>query len=527
MPLKQWLLPIMIIVMLASLMSVASATARAPELPAEDAAFGALWQRTDGVRATDAAWMWGPQDWWQTQEPYAEAPRNLRWVRYYDKARMEVTDPTLPASSLWFVSNGLLVVEMVTGQIQVGNTARTLACSIPPCGSPQPVAGDASMANRSPTYRDFAGLIQAGQANRVGQAVDQWLIHSDMAASLVIGDPTLAEQYPETVGAYYDQATQMTVPAVFWKYISRQSLEPSYVFGRPISAAYWTHTTVGGVEKDVLVQLFERRTLTYTPTNEPTWRIEMGNVGQHYYAWRYVPAGNTPWQTSNVWTLPILLYHYISANPNPRDTLRSQLSVTPQDFSAQLEYLATQGYTTITLDDLLAVQAGSAAMPDKPVLLTFDDGYADFYQNAFPLLERYQMKATIYVPSDLVGRPNYMTWEQLRQLAASPLMTIGSHSRTHPPLDTLSWEQQRDEINTSKATLEAQLGLPVQYFCYPYGRYNATTLSLIAEAGYRSATTTRPNVANASAAPLILPRIAINGHDGWAGFVAKLNTARP
>jgi peptidoglycan/xylan/chitin deacetylase (PgdA/CDA1 family) len=511
------------------LLGITPAAAGQRALPREDAAFVALWNRTDGSHGGAVSWIWGARQsgWWQMQEAYQEGPGGLRWVRYYDKARMEVTDPTLAPASQWFVTNGLLVVDLVTGQLQIGNAAYAAACATPPCGAQQAVAGDSSPANPAPTYRDFAGLIQPGGVSLVGQAVDQWLVHSEMAASMVLGDPTLAQRYPETSGLYYDELSQKTVPQVFWQYITSQPLEPLYLFGHPISAAYWTHTLVGGVEKDVLVQLFERRTLTYTPSNDPAWQIEMGNVGQHYYAWRYAPPGLMPWQSNVAYQVPILTYHYISVNPNPADSLRTQLSVTPSDFAAQLEYLAASGYASITLDELLAAQAGALTLPPKPVLLTFDDGYADFYQNAYPLLQRYQIKATIYIPTDLIDRPGYMSWDNLRELAAAPLITVGAHSLSHPALDTLGWEAQREQISASKTTLESQLGIPIRHFCYPYGRYNATTLSLVAAAGYTSATTTRTNLADQTAMPLVIPRVAISGSDGRSGFVAKLSAAAP
>jgi len=137
------------------------------------------------------------------------------------------------------------------------------------------------------------------------------------------------------------------------------------------------------------------------------------------------------------------------------------------------------------------------------------------------------MKATAYIPSDLIGAPGYMGWDQLRELAASPLITIGSHTRTHPQLDTLGWEAQRSEIADSRAALEAQLGIAIEHFCFPYGRFNAASLDLVALAGYRSATTTRYAIADQAAAPLLLPRVAISGGDGLAGFVAKLTATGP
>jgi peptidoglycan/xylan/chitin deacetylase (PgdA/CDA1 family) len=519
---RRWLIVALALMMVGSVGTAAGAR----PLPREDGAFARLWAQTDGVRPPDQGWIWGPQGWWQTAEPYAESPDGLRWVRYYDKARMEVTSPRADSRSDWYVTNGLLVRELVSGEIQRGNAARIAACPAAPCGSPQAIAGDSDPASRSPGYRDFAGLLAHEGGSRVGQPVDQWLLR-DAAGPSVAGDPELAARYPQTAGFAYDEVTGHTVPLVLWDFIASRLLEPLYLFGHPISPAYWTRALVGGVEQDVLVQLFERRTLTYTPANPAGWQIEMGNVGQHYYAWRYPSAGAMPWQLAAAYAVPILTYHYISDNPDPSDTLRTLLSVTPRDFAAQLEYLAANGYTALSLDELLAAQTGAAPLPARPVLLTFDDGYVDFYTQAAPLLRQYGMKATAYIPSDLIGAPGYMSWDQLRELAGSPLITIGGHSRTHPPLDTLGWEAQRSEIVDSKAILESQLGIPVAHFCFPYGRYNATTLDLVALAGYRSATTTRTAIADQAAAPLVLPRVAISGGDGLAGFVAKLTAVGP
>src|SRR5262245_20632003 len=114
--------------------------------------------------------------------------------------------------------------------------------------------------------------------------------------------------------------------------------------------------------------------------------------------------------TSTVFTpslhVPILMYHYISANPRaPADPLRTRLSVPPAQFAQQLAYLHRAGYTTITLDDLVDALHLHATLPSKPVILTFDDGYQDFYTNAYPLLRRYRDKATIYIITRNVGTP--------------------------------------------------------------------------------------------------------------------------
>ncbi len=490
----------------------------------EDRAFEQLWQATDGQRSAEQSWLWGPQRLWQTQERYAESPRQLRWVRYYAKARMEISDPSLAPKSPWYISNGLLVIELVTGRLQIGNQAWHEQCATGGCGSEQPVAGDAVLANRAPRYRDWAEFLtlngQAG-ADLRGQPVTNWLTHEPEGVQ-VWSDPSLAERYPETSGSQRDEITGQTVPAVMWNYVQAQAREALYVFGRPISPAFWTQSLVDGVEREVLVQLFERRSLTYTPSNPVGWQVEMGNVGQHALEWRYHLR---PWEYQPL-HVTMLTYHYISQNPNPADRLRDSLSVSPAEFKRQLEYLQSHNFHVVTLDMVLAAQRGESSLPEHPVVITIDDGYRDLYEQAFPIAQSLNVPITAYIPSALVGEPAYVSWEQLQELSQSPLVTIGSHTRVHPDLGTLDREAQWIEIAHSKWELEAHLGLAIEHFCYPYGRYNALTVELVREAGYRSATTTRQTTDTANDDPLIWNRITISGKSSFDDFVAQIERSQ-
>ncbi|MBA3945347.1 MAG: polysaccharide deacetylase family protein [Herpetosiphonaceae bacterium] len=195
-----------------------------------------------------------------------------------------------------------------------------------------------------------------------------------------------------------------------------------------------------------------------------------------------------PPQTVNV---PILTYHYISVNPDPvHDPLRTALAVEPKVFGEQLDWLIKEGYTTVSLDDVYYALKFGFALPPKPVVLSFDDGYRDFYLNAWPLLRARHMQATIFLISDVLDQPPYLTSAMVRALAASPLITVGAHTRTHPPLATLSTTQSLDQIVGSKHKLEQLIGRRVNHFCYPYGSYNETTIAQVMAAGFKTATTT-------------------------------------
>ena len=263
-------------------------------IPFANPAFQAVWARTDmpvAIGQVDRTWMWGSlPDTPGMMEPYVESPGGQRLVQYFDKSRMEITDPGGDPTSQWYVTNGLLVVELMTGQMQVGNN--TYGTRTPAVVN---VAGDADDPT-GPTYAGLAGLRGAPAAgsfdtltsrvNRRGQVTD---------------DPSLLDQ--GVVAAY-----RVTVPGIdhqiaspFWTFmnssgpiwqgdaVSQAALFPSpfYATGYPITEAYWASVKVAGTYREVLMQCFERRVLTYTPDNPPGWKVEAGNVGLHYHAWRY------------------------------------------------------------------------------------------------------------------------------------------------------------------------------------------------------------------------------------------------
>ncbi len=193
------------------------------------------------------------------------------------------------------------------------------------------------------------------------------------------------------------------------------------------------------------------------------------------------------------WTLkvPILMYHYISEPPPDADVYRLDLSVTPDQFRQQLAWLKENGYATIDLYDLSQAIVNHAELPAKPVLLTFDDGYVDIYQNAFPILQEFGYQGTFFIITDFIdkGREGYLTWPMIEEMARAG-HRIESHSRTHPdlrglPRDALIWE-----ILGSQETLAAHIGYTPRYFCYPGGDYDDATLQILRELDFWGAVTT-------------------------------------
>jgi len=193
------------------------------------------------------------------------------------------------------------------------------------------------------------------------------------------------------------------------------------------------------------------------------------------------------------WTLkvPILMYHYISDPPAGADEYRVDLSVSPAAFREQMTYLRDNGYTPIDLYALSTAIVGYTELPDKPVIITFDDGYLDNYQNAFPILQEFGFKGTFFIISEFIdrGREGYMDWSMIEELARSG-QRIESHSRTHPNLT----EKDRDgliwEVLGAQETIAAHIGYRPRYFCYPGGDYNEATIQILRELDYWGAVTT-------------------------------------
>lgn len=189
--------------------------------------------------------------------------------------------------------------------------------------------------------------------------------------------------------------------------------------------------------------------------------------------------------------IPILMYHYLSTPPANADIYRQDLSVPPELFAAHLDRLQAEGYTTISLYDLMANLQQGASLPEQPVILTFDDGYRDNYENAFPLLHERQMTATFFLVIDFINneRPEYLTWDMVRAMYAGG-MAIEVHGLDHSSLRKRSRADLEFQALRSYETIQDRIGSRPRFLSYPAGEYDANTIEMVQSAGYWAAMTT-------------------------------------
>lgn len=292
---------------LLSLSLVTVPAARADNLSL-DPNMDAAWKRTDQYVAQGSvgrSWLWGPQAFSIRAEEYDGAPANgavpagQRLVAYFDKSRMEINNVNGDRSSKYFVTNGLLVKELISGKRAFSDTRTVsyLPAEIPVVGDPNP--NPDVVTNMAPTYAALNGVasLVLGQnkaSNRTGQVVTAY-IERDGAPR----EDLRFASYNVTL-ANYDGTFGHNIPKVFWDFMNSTGpvlengqrvngavVDWLFSTGYPITEPYWTTAKVGGVDKDVLLQCFERRCYSYTPSNPAAFQVEMGNVGRHYYDWRY------------------------------------------------------------------------------------------------------------------------------------------------------------------------------------------------------------------------------------------------
>jgi hypothetical protein len=261
-----------------------------------DPAIARIWHATDAPVANATAvrgWLWGPQAVAAGVEYTEDSPVLRRSMTYFDKARLDVLDPAMPADNPWYVTGALLVVHMLSGEIPFGNgiIARREPPHIPVAGDPdQP--GALTYAGLGPLASIDGKPLRGGESvpvrqSLVGREIRDLLTGSGQVVPDAVTDSRV------TYGAY-DAVTGHNIAKPFADWIVAQQYAPNWLIGRPLTEPYWVEVAVGGTPQRVMLQAFERRVLTYTPGNAPEWRVESGNAGQHYRIWRGLAQPSQP-----------------------------------------------------------------------------------------------------------------------------------------------------------------------------------------------------------------------------------------
>jgi peptidoglycan/xylan/chitin deacetylase (PgdA/CDA1 family) len=221
-------------------------------------------------------------------------------------------------------------------------------------------------------------------------------------------------------------------------------------------------------------------------------------------------------------TMPILMYHYVRTPPSMlTDLVGYKLSVSPDDFAAQMDWLAVNRYHPVDFNDVRSYFAGTAPLPSKPVVITFDDGYTDLYTAAFPILFAHRFKAVAYIVSSFVGQSRYVSKDQILEMDRGGIQ-IASHTVDHPNLARSSLGSTMFQLVESKRWLEQLVGHSVVDFAYPSGRASTQVVSALGAAGYDTAVTEQVSLTHSRYDRFMWTRVRVGGGESMADFIVGL-----
>lgn len=237
----------------------------------------------------------------------------------------------------------------------------------------------------------------------------------------------------------------------------------------------------------------------------------------------------------NIRGVPILMYHMVS--DDVAGTKLAKLRVSPSRFRSQMAYLKAQGYEGITIKEWLEYRHNRGGRPRKPVIITFDDGYENFYTTAWPILKDYGFKAVVFLVTRQIGGVNW--WDKEKGEPEEPLMTLeeivdlagsgvelGSHSHSHRDLTGLPLAEVESDVRASKSVLEGALGIEITSFSYPYGKENRHVRWAVKEAGFQAACSIHPGDNDDAVDPFQLRRIIVKRNDNMLDFMLKLRKGK-
>jgi peptidoglycan/xylan/chitin deacetylase (PgdA/CDA1 family) len=218
-----------------------------------------------------------------------------------------------------------------------------------------------------------------------------------------------------------------------------------------------------------------------------------------------VLAARTVIFSKTAYIVPVLMYHSIDNNDKV-----TKLSVSPESFARQMKFLHERHYNVVGLDKVVEYMQKKEKAPPRTVAITFDDGLYNNYQNAYPVLKKYGIPATIFVIIKKIGEPGYVGWKEIKEMSDSGVITIGSHTVSHLWLPAMGSKQLSYELKTSKEALENGTGKKVDIMCYPIGAHNERVERFTKEAGYACAVATNPGHSASSDDIYAIKRIKIS-----------------
>jgi len=187
--------------------------------------------------------------------------------------------------------------------------------------------------------------------------------------------------------------------------------------------------------------------------------------------------------------IPVVMYHYVEFVPTS-DPAKQKLSINPIEFERQVKELTDTGYTTYFVKEIPRLVKGEIPISSHSAILTFDDGYEDFYSVVWPILKKYNIKGTVYVINNFLGKVGFLSKEQLIELANSDVVEIGAHTMDHINLKGVNDPIAKYQVTESKQDLESIIGAPIETFAYPFGGYRDELASLMKEASLSAVVTT-------------------------------------
>jgi len=253
----------------------------------------------------------------------------------------------------------------------------------------------------------------------------------------------------------------LTSAVVFLFVLQLQSDSPLFTANGAKNLMSKAESTMGAI-KNAALSLKDVQTAAIKITPPPTIKMKNGEEGT---------------------LIPILVYHRIGFAPANATSAYKSYLIEPEWFEKHLQYLKDNGFEAIQYADLINYMDYGAPLPAKPVMINFDDGFTNAYDVVFPILKKFNMKATLFVITNSVGHGLYASWDQLKEMQKSGLMEMGSHTLWHPYL-TKSGKAVK-EITESKQKLEKELGVQIDAFAYPYGDWNENVAKMVKDAGYK------------------------------------------